>query len=100
MQEGSNDWKKLKVENLLGLSLYIFISVFTVQEQFQASGMSPGAKWFVPGSRHYSWDKGANILGTYHIFNLKKYIYVKIFVPPFSRTLLLSPQDTGILLII
>ena len=38
-----------------------FFDIF--REELQDSDIRLGGKWFCPGSRHYSWDKGANILG-------------------------------------
>ena len=51
------DWvKEFTLEELGGLSFYDMF-------QDELCGVSIGGRWFCPGSRHYSWDKGANILG-------------------------------------
>jgi len=53
------DWaKEYTLEELGGLS---FFEIF--REELEDSDIRLGGKWFCPGSRHYSWDKGANILG-------------------------------------
>ena len=53
------DWaKEYTLEELGGLS---FFDIF--RDELQESNIRLGGKWFCPGSRHYSWDKGANILG-------------------------------------
>jgi len=53
------DWaKEYTLEELGGLS---FFGLF--REELAESKIMMGGKWFCPGSRHYSWDKGANILG-------------------------------------
>ena len=48
--------KKYTLESLGGLGFY---------EKFREElrDVNIGGRWFCPGSRHYSWDKGANILG-------------------------------------
>ena len=48
--------KQYTIEELGGLSFRE-----TFMEELQDIKIS--ARWFCPGSRHYSWDKGANILG-------------------------------------
>lgn len=35
----------------------------SLKDKYQEVGATPGGVWMVPGSRHYGWDKGANILG-------------------------------------
>jgi len=35
----------------------------TFSQEYQNAEVRQGGRWFAPGSRHYSWDKGANILG-------------------------------------
>ena len=36
----------------------------SLKDEYDEIGVRPNSgKWFVSGSRHYSWDKGANILG-------------------------------------
>merc|ERR1719474_1562899 len=53
------DWaKEYTLEELGGLSFFS-----TYQEELSQSDIKMGGRWFCPGSRHYSWDKGANILG-------------------------------------
>ena len=48
--------KDYTLEELGGLS---FFEMF----REELAGVRLGGRWFCPGSRHYSWDKGANILG-------------------------------------
>jgi len=50
--------KEYTLEELGGLS---FFGQFG--KELAESNIKMGGKWFCPGSRHYSWDKGANILG-------------------------------------
>jgi len=57
-------------------SLFKFVKNFTLEQmgaldffkefkkEYDQENMEPSmGKWFSPGTRHYSWDKGANILG-------------------------------------
>ena len=57
-------------------TLFHYVKTYTMEERgvfeffdcvmdyYEAGGVKPSCgKWFVPGSRHYSWDKGANMLG-------------------------------------
>lgn len=57
-------------------TLFKFVKTYTLEERgvleffdcvmgyYEEGGVKPSCgKWFVPGSRHYSWDKGANMLG-------------------------------------
>ena len=51
------DWvKEFTLEELGGLNFYDLF-------QEELLGVSTGGRWLCPGSRHYSWDKAANILG-------------------------------------
>ena len=57
-------------------TLFKLVKTYTLEERgvleffdcvtnyYEEGGVRPSCgKWFVPGSRHYSWDKGANMLG-------------------------------------
>ena len=48
--------KKYTLESLGGLNFY-------GEFREELAGVQVGGVWICPGSRHYSWDKGANILG-------------------------------------
>ena len=48
--------KKYTLESLGGLG-------FFQEFRKELKDVNTGGRWFCPGSRHYSWDKGANILG-------------------------------------
>ena len=50
--------KRYSLEELGGVSFFR-----SYQEEMSESKVQLEGKWFCPGSRHYSWDKGANILG-------------------------------------
>ena len=64
---GNNDdfgnfFKFVKTFTLEQMGAIDFFKGF--KEEYEKENMEPSmGKWFSPGTRHYSWDKGANILG-------------------------------------
>ena len=52
----------VKANSMEQIGVFDFIE--SMRDFLLESSVSPSAgKWFISGSRHYSWDKGANILG-------------------------------------
>jgi len=55
-------FKYVKNYTLEQLGVIDFFKLF--EDKYKKEGIEPSiGKWFTPGTRHYSWDKGANILG-------------------------------------
>ena len=52
----------VKANSMEQIGMLDFIE--SMRDFLQESSVTPSTgKWFISGSRHYSWDKGANILG-------------------------------------
>ena len=52
----------VKANSMEQIGVFDFIE--SMREFLEESSVTPSTgKWFISGSRHYSWDKGANILG-------------------------------------